>query len=196
MVIETIKVKRLIAAFKSRAAPIASHTRIGFDDYTWAYYPVPRMYDYEKEDNRNVFYDEDKTELGQKGDILLNRHSAFHDIPIVYQFISYNFGGHAALRDSKAGLYETTGMNVTFRSYLGAIFSKGYDNSQYDEATAQHLTYNYWLDKNYESQYQPFYRKELMSMRVKYAKDDLIDKALSYASYQIERNPYIISCFS
>ena len=74
------------------------------------------------------FYDDAKRELGQFGDILLTRQSAFKDIPLIHEFISYYFGGHTAFRDKGAGLYETTGLNIDFKTLTETISSPGYDS--------------------------------------------------------------------
>ncbi len=182
---ENRRVDKMIEDFISRAKTTPSLSREGYDNYLWNYYPVPRALEYEISDERNVFYDEAKREIGMMGDILLNRQSAFRDIPLIYQFISYYFGGHSSLRDREGGLYETTGMNVNFSSFIQALFAPGYDNNV-SAAQLQHLNNNYWLDKSGLSKYQPFYRHEILSVRVKGVNEEILDDVLGYIEYQFE----------
>lgn len=177
---------KMIADFISRAAEAPAETTTNYG-YTWNYYPLERIHDYELNDERNVFYDDAKRELGQFGDILLTRQSAFKNIPIIHQFISYYFGGHSAFRDENAGLYETTGMNVSWDTFFAAIKNKGY-NSGVENASIQHLSFNYWFDRTNNTQYAPFYREEMMSVRIKYVTLEQIQAAQQYLDYQVSNH--------
>lgn len=182
---ENIAINKIIDSFISRASKTPSLVREGFSGYEWRYYEVPREASYEIEDNRNVFYDEEKQELGHRGDVLLNRDSAFKNIPIIHQFVSYNFGGHVAVRDAEMGVYEATGMNASFSSFIGSIFAREIDGNNYLDTAAQHNEDYYFLYENEISQYAPFYRHEVMSMRYKGASDPFLDRVLDYLSYQV-----------
>ena len=181
---ENYVVDQLIESFIARADENADLT-FEYGGYQWRYYPIQRTHDYELSDARDVFYDEDKREIGQFGDILLNRQNAFRDIPIIYQFISFYFGGHAAFRDDGAGLYETTGLNVDWEAFIGAIKSPGY-NSDITQAAIQHINFNYWLDMGTGTQFAPFYRSEMMSVRVKDVTNEQLNLAKQYLDYQVD----------
>ena len=174
---------QMIATFIARAETLPEEITTNYG-YTWNYFPIERIYDYEISDDRDIFYDDAKRELGQFGDILLTRQSAFKDIPLIHEFISYYFGGHTAFRDKGAGLYETTGLNIDFKTLTETISSPGYD-SEIEGASVQHINSNYWFDPSASTQYAPFYRTEMMSVRVKGVTEIQLEAAKEYLDYQI-----------
>lgn len=180
---ENYVVDKMIEDFIARADPVPEESHESAS-YMWNYYPIERIYDYEINDVRDVFYDDDKLVLGQFGDILATRQSPFRDIPLIHQFISYYFGGHAAFRDDEDGLYETTGLNVDWDTFIGAIRSHGY-NSGLPNVSVQHINVNYWLNIGSGSRYAPFYRTEMMSLRLKDIKTEEIQLAQDYLDYQV-----------
>ncbi len=73
---------------------------------TRRYYKVPRETSYELNDSRSVFYDESRKYLGQTGDIFMSQDSPFPNRLFIHQFISYYFGGHAAIKNENNQFIE------------------------------------------------------------------------------------------
>lgn len=181
---ENIIVDQMINQFIKRAPEEPTSRKILYN-FLWNYYAVPRSEDYELSDTRDVFYDDAKREIGNYGDILLTRQSAFRNIPMIHQFFSYYFGGHASFISDTGGIYETTGMNIDFQSLVDSVLAPGH-NSGIPNASIQKLNGNYWLDKLTDTRYAPFYRGEIMSVRQKNISPAQIDLAQAYLEYHYQ----------
>ena len=181
---ETILVDQLITDFIARADDNPAEIKELYD-YEWHYYPITRIEDYELADHRDVFYDDAKREIGNYGDVLLTRQSAFKDLPFIHQFVSYYFGGHASFINDDGGIYETTGVNVDFQTMIDSVFIDP-NNHPLQNVSIQKLNGNYWLDKITTTQYSPFYRTEVMSVRVKDVTLNQIQTARDFLEYHYQ----------
>lgn len=157
-----------IQTFVARAnqTPHFSQTING---YTFNYYAVSRE-THEIEDARNVFFDENKIKLGQTGDIIVTQQSPFPNIPLIHQWITFYFGGHASLVNEENKLYEATGIGSA--NIFEVMLYPGNKTHNFDISVTQ--SNNYWLNTNRRSPSNPAYpyygsfnRNEFLSLRVK-----------------------------
>ncbi|MCF7931003.1 MAG: hypothetical protein K9L02_05810, partial [Acholeplasmataceae bacterium] len=109
--VENGRVDSLIEDFKNRAGDTYIEETVSYGATTQIrrYYEVSRETSYELSDTRSVFYDSSKFFLGQKGDLFVSQDSPFPDVPVIHQFISYYFGGHAAINNGENKFVEATG---------------------------------------------------------------------------------------
>ncbi len=82
-----MEAKQNIQNFISRAEETPSYTQ-NINGYTFEYHTVSRE-TVELEDDRDVFYDDEKTKLGQTGDIIVTQQSPFPNVPIIHQWITF-----------------------------------------------------------------------------------------------------------
>ncbi|WP_162146860.1 hypothetical protein [Acholeplasma granularum] len=197
---ENYKTDQKIEAFKQRAYETVVEEKYGT---TYFYHKVKRTYDYEIEDSRNVFYDENKIEPGLKGDILLTFQAPFPYIPIIDPIISYWLGGHAALVSDNNKIIQSTGMTSNGLLDLSTMFSvilhRGYDETNKFGVSVQEVR-NYWLKPTRNEThaeypyYGEYYRTEILTTRLKYKdqskKDEEIDIAVNFGKNQVDRGLY------
>jgi hypothetical protein len=155
------------------------------------YYTVSRE-TFELEDARNIFTDESKNTLGKEGDIFVTQQSPFPNVPLIHQWITYYFGGHAALLDSNNRLIEATGIGSSGGSILDIILHPGDEPHDYDVALTKST--NYWLSPTRRSENNvayPYYgnynRDEFMLLRVKNISTEQRLGAISYANEMYEK---------
>ena len=195
---ENIQVDRAIEAFKSRANGIYTEEVVLINgvEQTRRYYSVSRETSYELDDSRSVFQEPDHMHLGQKGDIFVSQDSPFPHIPVIHQFISYYFGGHAAIHTGEGNFVEAVGFPDEDESLWAIMTHPG--NKPHDFSTVVGMSQtNYWLSPNYrdenDSSYKyfgPNYRKEFVGLRVKGVSQNQIDDAVEYASNQVGTSLY------
>lgn len=149
------------------------------------YYTVSRE-TFELEDNRNVFTDETRNTLGKNGDIFVTQQSPFPYVPLIHQWITYYFGGHAAILDANNKLYEATGLGSSGTSILDVILHPGNKSHDYDVSLA--YSNNYWLSPSRRTpqnesfpHYGYYNRDEFMMLRVKNITEDQRMGAVNYA---------------
>lgn len=187
-VYENIHVDRVIKAFKDRAvfeAEVQFESRPG-QFQTRRYYVVSRETSYELEDTRSVF-NTDRQYLGQKGDIFVTQDSPFPSVFGIHQFISYYYGGHAAIHDGENRFIEAIGFPDPDESLLEIMLVRGDKPHTYSTTVGRNST-NYWLMINYRSEssndypyYGRYYRPDFVGLRVKHITEDQIDGAVDYA---------------
>ncbi len=186
---ENIQVNRSIEAFKTRANGVFIEETVLFGsiEQVRRYYQVSRETSYEINDNRSIFQSEDKMFLGQKGDIFLAHDSPFPHIPVIHQFISYYFGGHAAIHNGNGAFIEAIGFPDDDETLWDIISHPGDQPHDYSVVVAETQS-NYWLNPAYrrptDKSYQyfgPNYRKEFIGLRVKDVTPEQIDGAVDYA---------------
>lgn len=68
------------------------------------YYAVSR-----ETSEKSLFYIDNKIYIGKTGDIMTTKNSPFDSIPIVHQFVSFFFGGHASMNISSKEVIESVG---------------------------------------------------------------------------------------
>lgn len=160
---------------------------------TRKYYTVSRE-TVELSDSRNVFTDNTRNTLGQEGDIFVTQQSPFPNVPVIHQWITYYFGGHAALLDNNNKLIEATGIGSGGSSIVDVILHPGEQPHDYDVTLA--YSTNYWLVPNRRTVQNPAYpyygsynRNEFMLLRVKNISEEQRSGATQYAytQYQNER---------
>ena len=185
-VAENIQVNQMIADFKERSTfeeeVIFEYSTNRFQ--TRRYYKVSRETSYELADTRSVFYDETRKFLGQSGDIFVSQDSPFPDSPLAHLFISYYFGGHAALKTDDNRFIEAVG------------FPPGNEPHNFS-ATVSKSSSNYWLNPNYRTEsdssypyYGTKYRNDFVGLRVKGITEDQIDGAIAYGEDNLDQSLY------
>lgn len=163
-----IEANQNINTFVSRASDTPDFSQT-INGKTFNYFPVSRE-TFEQEDGRNVFFDENKTKLGQTGDIIVTQQSPFPNIPGIHEWITYYFGGHASLVNEENKLYEATGIgNVNI---FEVMLFPGNQTHDFDVSVTQ--SNNYWLNTNRRAESNPafpfygtFNRNEFLTLRVK-----------------------------
>ncbi len=172
---ENMQVHIDVEAFKARAV---SEEAVDFEYQSGViqkrvYHIVPRETSDELSDTRSVFYDDTMKYLGQTGDIFLTQQSPLPEIPVIHQFVSFYFGGHAAFKSSDNRFYEATGMTGDINDILAAIRLPNDEVSDIGvEATKS--SRNNWLNPNYRNEtsdgydrYGTYYRTKFFGVRVK-----------------------------
>ncbi|VEU79947.1 hypothetical protein [Haploplasma axanthum] len=175
-VYENIKVDSMISTFKKRAGNDPVLVLNIEDEYVRKYWEVPRETFDEINDKKNVFEDEEKQMLGRYGDIFATRQSPFPNVWGFHQFMSYYYGGHAAIKSEstkesgkKEKFVEATGYPNSDESIFDIIFSNGKKGHGFSP-TASENGYNYWyqaddISDNYY--FEKFYRSRYIGLRVK-----------------------------
>lgn len=163
---------------------------------TRRYYKVPRETSYEINDSRSVFYNDSRKFLGQAGDIFLSQESPFPDRLLIHQFISYYFGGHAAIKTDTNQFIEAVGFPEDDESLLDIIRHPG-DQPHDFSVTINKTSGNYFLNPRHRVESNPFYedfgtyyRKEIIGLRVKDITEEQINGAIEYAEDKVNKNLY------
>ena len=150
----------------------------------------------ELSDTRSVFYGSDRVYLGQKGDIFVSQKSPFPGIPVVHQWINFNFGGHAAIHNGNNRFIEAVGFPGPGETILDFIFHPGNQPHNFS-ATVNVTSSNYWLNPTFRYETDPdykyygnYYRNEFFGLRVKDVTPSQIDGAVNYANDKVDINLY------
>lgn len=177
-----VEATRHINHFISRAEDTPSFSQ-EVNGYTFHYYSVSRE-THELQDSRNVFFDDNKLKLGQTGDIIVTQQSPFPNVPVIHQWITYYFGGHASLVSDDNTLYEATGIGSA--NIFEVMLFPGNQSHNFDVSVTR--SNNYWLNTNRRSESNPafpyygtFNRNEFLSLRVKNINQDQREGAVAYA---------------
>lgn len=195
---ENIKVNKIINDFKSRSVYEYEETIEYYPGVfqTRVYHKVSRETSYELNDTRSIFTDESRRLIGQKGDIFLSQQSPFPGVPIIHPWISYNFGGHAAIHNGNNRFIEAVGFPQPGETILDFIFHPG-DEPHNFSATVSVTSSNYWLNPNFRSESSPsykyygnYYRPEFIGIRVKNVTQEQIDGAVAYADDKVDISLY------
>lgn len=157
---------------------------------TIKYYKVSRETYYPDELIRNPFYNNNYLKPGAAGDIFVTQQSPLVGYPGIHEFVTFFFGGHAALVDQNNKIYETIGIPNSDEKLLDVIINGGADTHVVGGIT------NYWLDPNFrrEDEFDPsylafgsWYRNKWIGLRVKGATQEDIDYALNYVEDKAEQ---------
>jgi hypothetical protein len=188
-VAENIQVNQAIKQFKERGV-FEEEVTIEYSNdnfQTRRYYKVSRETSYELSDTRSVFYDDTRKYLGQTGDIFVSQDSPFPYKPAINLFVSYYFGGHAAIKNDENRFIEAVGFPEGDETILDFILHPGNEPHNLS-ATVSKSASNYWLNPVYRSvsdreypYYGTKYRNDFVGLRVKNVTQDQIDGAVSYA---------------
>jgi len=201
--VENIKTNQAIEAFKGRANGIYTEESLDFGGTIQIrrYYEVSRETSYELSDTRSVFYDINRTYLGQKGDIFVTHESPFPNVPVIHQFISYYFGGHAAINNGENKFLEATGFPNDDETLLEIILQPGDEPNDYSTKMSLSST-NYWLNPRYRTstadEYPYFgsnYRNDFVGLRVKDITSEQIDGAVEFAASKVDAALYNFTFF-
>ncbi len=201
--VENTKATQAIEEFKNRANGIYTEEVRDFSGTSQIrrYYEVSRETSYELGDTRSVFYDTSKVYLGQKGDIFVAHESPFPDVPVIHQFVSYYFGGHAAINNGENKFIEATGFPNEDESLLGIILQPGNEPNDYSTIMSLSST-NYWLNPRYRSTsddaYPYFgrnYRNDFVGLRVKDITSEQIDGVVDFATSKVDKALYNFTFF-
>jgi len=163
---------------------------------TRRYYKVPRETSYELNDTRSVFYDETRKYLGQTGDIFMSQESPFPDVFFVHQFISYYFGGHAALKTDDNRFIEAVGFPDSDETLWDIISHDGSLPHDYS-VTISKTSSNYFLNPRYRAEgsefydyFGSYYREKFIGVRVKNVTEEQFNGAVQYADQLVGENLY------
>lgn len=201
--VENTRVSHLIEEFKQRAGGefIEETVTYGTTVQTRRYYEVSRETLYELNDTRSVFYDTSKLYLGQKGDLFVAQASPFPSTPVIHQFISYYFGGHAAINNGNNKFIEATGFPDDDETLLEIILQPGNEPNDYSTTVSLSGT-NYWLNPKYRATedeaypyYGSYYRKDYVGLRVKDITSEQIDGAVDFATSKVNSSLYNFTFF-
>ncbi|CCV65014.1 conserved hypothetical protein [Alteracholeplasma palmae J233] len=181
---ENMKVNQIIKEFKSQ---MVEKTRTEENGQTIIYY-VPRE---TPEGEKPSFSDSTKKKVGQKGDILVTQESPFPEKGLIHSFVSYYFGGHAALVTDSNQLLEVAGFGNA--SLLELITHDG-NNPEHDYTQTVDYSSNYFFDSNYRSTYDPSYpyygasyRKKFIGLRVNNITDKQIDEVIEEGQKLVDK---------
>ncbi|TNF06648.1 MAG: hypothetical protein EP317_06215 [Bacillota bacterium] len=195
---ENVQVNKAIDNFKARAQGeyIEEVVEINGVEQVRRYYTVSRETSYELADTRSVFQEPDKVHLGQKGDIFVSQDSPFPYLPAIDLFISYYFGGHAAIHTGEGTFVEAVGFPDDDESLWDIMTHPGNEPHDYSTVIGETST-NYWLNPAYRStsdkSYPYFgrnYRKDFVGLRVKDVNETQIDQAVEFARDKVGRSLY------
>lgn len=157
---------------------------------TIKYYKVSRETYYPNELVRNPFYSNNYLKPGAAGDIFVTQQSPLVAYPGIHEFVTFFFGGHAAMVDQNNKIYETIGIPNSDEKLLDVIINGGADTHVVGGIG------NYWLDPNFrrEDSFDPsylafgsWYRNKWIGLRVKGVTQDDIDYALAYVEDKAEQ---------
>jgi hypothetical protein len=157
---------------------------------TIKYYKVSRETYYPNELIRSPFYNNDLTKPGAAGDIFVTQQSPLVGYPGIHEFVTFFFGGHAAVIDSNNKIYETIGIPDSDEKLLDVMINGGRNTHVVGDV------FNYWLDADYrdtnetDPSYLAFgnwYRNEWIGLRVKGVTQDDIDQAMAFLEDKAEK---------
>jgi|LSQX01.3.fsa_nt_gb hypothetical protein len=178
---ETVKVKREIKSFMKKGV---LQEDISTEEIK--YYKVSRETYYPDEYYRDAFYDGDLQKAGAEGDLFVTRQAPIPDVPLVYDFVSFYFGGHAAYVGKDNILYDINGFPSGDETWLKVIFKGGVN-------THISSTSNNWLNPNYRQPGEPsyktfgsYYRKEWIGLRIKGINQEEIDQVSEFMVHLAE----------
>ncbi|MDX9691560.1 MAG: YiiX/YebB-like N1pC/P60 family cysteine hydrolase [Acholeplasmataceae bacterium] len=195
---ENVQVDQAIRAFKARSNGeyVEEIVMFGTTQQTRRYYSVSRETSYELADTRSVFQSTDRMHLGQKGDIFVSQDSPFPRIPVIHQFISYFFGGHAAIHTGEGNFVEAVGFPDDDESLWDIMTHPGNEPHDFSTVIGESQT-NYWLNPAYRDEndpaypyFGPNYRKDFVGLRVKDIELDQIDGAVDFAQDKVGKSLY------
>jgi uncharacterized protein YycO len=163
---------------------------------TRRYYKVPRETSYELNDSRSVFYDSSRKYLGQTGDIFMSQKSPFPNRLFIHQFISYYFGGHAAIKTDDNRFIEAIGFPDSDETLWDIISHDGSLPHEYS-VTVNKTSTNYFLNPRFRAEgsefyeyFGTYYRKNFIGIRVKDITEEQIDGAVAYADDKVDKSLY------
>ena len=163
---------------------------------TRRYYKVPRETYFEMSDSRSVFYDSTRKYLGQTGDIFMSQKSPFPNRPLIHQFISYYFGGHAAIKTDDNRFIEAVGFPSADETLWDIISHDGALPHDYS-VTVNKTSTNYFLNPRFRTEgsqfydyFGTYYRREFIGVRVKDLTEDQITGAVAYADDKVDKSLY------
>ena len=163
---------------------------------TRRYYKVPRETSYELNDSRSVFYDSSRKYLGQTGDIFMSQKSPFPNRLFIHQFISYYFGGHAAIKTDDNRFIEAIGFPDSDETLWDIISHDGSLPHEYS-VTVNKTSTNYFLNPRFRAEgsefyeyFGTYYRKNFIGVRVKDITEEQIDGAVAYADDKVDKSLY------
>lgn len=116
---------------------------------------------------------------GYLGDILVSQESPFPSVAVVHQFISYYFGGHAALVFEDNFVIDMAGYLSEGEKISDYIFHKvkydedGHSNNDHLKSATPSITQNYFGVKNFRTEddyyskyWRGYYRDKFIGLRV------------------------------
>lgn len=187
---ENIKINKMKNDFKDRAITyeeIELNYPQNLTDNTHIrrYWSVPRETS-EEFDGLNVYQDNAKNFLGRKADIFATQTSPFPNVFGFHQFMSYYFGGHAAIYDGSV-FYEATGYPDSIGEFFDTVGNKG-DSPDHGLSPYASLNYsNYWTNPSkYNNYYNMYYREEFIGLRIKGMDSEMADALITSANEKIE----------
>jgi len=188
---QNIRVNQLIKDFVGRSYEGETVT-IAFSngiEEQRMYHPVDRMYDYELNDDRSLFYtSKNDPFIGQKGDMFVTQESPFPNIFGFHQLMSFFVGGHAALNNGSNQFIEAVGFPQDDESIIDIILDPSDGTHDYSVGVRQSST-NYWMLPDFRAEndssypyYGSYYREKFIILRVKNITNEQISDSVEYAN--------------
>lgn len=164
---ENIKINNMLNEFKERAIfDFEIERTYQGSTYLRRYNKVSRETSYE-DDGQNVFYDNEKNNIGIAGDIFVTRQSPFPEFFGFHQFMSFYFGGHAALKIDEKRVVESVGFPEPNESIFDIIFSNGNKGHGYSPIIS-YASSSYWMNASPGGYYfDRYYRDRYIGLRIK-----------------------------
>lgn len=202
-VYETIHTHILIQNFKNRGTRLEQYDNTFYIDDIQIerhFYSVSRETSSEK-DNRNVIHNlEDHNQvnflpnLAYKGDIFVARQSPFPRTPIIHEFITLFYGGHAAIYDGDGDVIEAYGFPDYPAQILDFIKHDNDEPNPYPGIGVGKHSYKYWFtptkstsQTSFNAYYNLYYKSNFQILRVKQNQtpltEDTINQVVEYADY-------------
>ena len=150
---------------------------------TVKYYIVSRETYYPNELVRTPFYESDFTKPGDAGDIFVTQTSPLAGFAGIHEFVSFFFGGHAAVIDEQNMIYETIGIPNSDENLFDVMLNGGEDTKVTGGIR------NYWLNPTFRSvnendpnylAYGTYYRKSWIGLRLKGVTESDITTVMDY----------------
>lgn len=181
-VAETIKVNKKIKEFIKKGV-YQEHLSV---EGKIEFYKVSRETYYSNELERSPFFNDDLQNPGDEGDLFVTRQAPLPNLPGIYEFVTFYFGGHAGYVDENNLIYETYGFIDDDENIFNVIVNGG-------RGTYVDVSENYWLDPEYRDENHPYYQKfgkyyreEWIGLRVKGIQEDEIKQVTKYMEHLAE----------
>lgn len=192
---ENARVNSLVREFKNKGVHIEEKDEYNGGKLVRRYYEVKSDYEL---DSETYIIDNNKFYLGNVGDIIVSRQFPFPQIPIVNGFVTYYFGGHAAMISGVDEVLEIAGFLDSGENIFDYVFLNVDQTPDHGltGAVVQKAP-NYFLDPNFrnvsEKEYRYFgsyYRKKVISLRVIAPEQDRFDAVQAFKKLEEDVKVY------
>lgn len=189
---ENARVNSLVKEFKDQGVFVREENINGI---TRRYYEVESEHQLDKD---SYIIDNGKFYLGNVGDVVVSQQFPFPSIPIINQFVTYYYGGHAAMISGTDEVLQIAGFPADGENIFDYIFHNEETNGPHDlEGAIIEADVNYFLNSKFrqstDKQYRKFgtyYRKKLITLRVLAPESDRLEAVEAFRKLEEERAIY------